>query len=186
MTRLFIALNIPNEIKENIFYHIKKIIPEFNTFKWEQPHKVHLTLKFIGNFDEKIIPQLESSLGFISESEQYKCTLGDFNFFYRNKKPSIFFIDLLTEKSIEPFVNKINDVLAKFNISVEKKDFKSHLTLLRLKGHEDISTLKLLMNSGIPKEEFIASDVVLYKSELNPSGSVYTGLKIYKLKRSIL
>lgn len=186
MNRLFIALNIPDEIKENIFYHIEKVVPDFNTFRWEKPHKVHLTLKFIGNFDEKHLPELKSDLDFISDFEQYKCSLGGFNFFYRNKKPAIFFLDLITDKDISLLANRLNDTLKKFNVPVETKDFKTHLTLLRLKGHEDISSLIQLKNSGIPNQEFFAGDVVLYKSTLNPSGSVYTALNIYKLKRSIL
>jgi 2'-5' RNA ligase len=49
MIRLFVALEIPGEIREYIFEQLKKSLPEFDRFKWEKKEKIHLTLKFIGN-----------------------------------------------------------------------------------------------------------------------------------------
>ena len=53
MIRLFVALNIPQNIKEEIIRLRNRIITNPLDYKWEGPDKLHLTLKFIGEVDEK-------------------------------------------------------------------------------------------------------------------------------------
>ena len=48
MIRLFIALKIPEEIKDKIFGYCFDAIENAVGYKWEAKDKVHLTLKFIG------------------------------------------------------------------------------------------------------------------------------------------
>lgn len=182
MIRLFVALEIPDFIKENISLELKRMTPDYEKFKWEPENKIHLTLKFIGSVKEELVSEIESSLNFITEFESYKCETANFNFFYRNGKPSIFYLNFNSDKNLKALSSEINEKLAKFDISEEKKDFKVHLTLLRLKGHEDISPLEFIRTQGVPKTQFIADEVVLYKSKLQPKGSVYTKLKTYKLR----
>ena len=63
----------------------------------------------------------------------------------------------------------------------EKRPFKPHLTLLRLKGGEDPRLLENLLSYETPHEEFMADEIALMKSELLPKGSIYSEVKTFKL-----
>lgn len=184
MTRLFVSLEIPEPVKDSIYFQLRKMTPVFDNYRWEQKHKIHLTLKFMGSVKEELVSEIGSSLNFISEFESFKCETGNFNYFYRNKKPSIFYLDFSSDKNIGELARKIDRELVKFDIPSEEKDFKIHLTLLRIKGGEDLAPLEFIKSQGIPKQEFIADEAALYKSKLQPYGSVYTKVKSYKLLRS--
>jgi RNA 2',3'-cyclic 3'-phosphodiesterase len=180
MIRLFVALKIPIEIKKDIVNLTKEFLPGFDKYKWEQPEKIHLTLKFIGNIKEELLNEVKNKISFISEYKKFECGLDKFDFFYRNGKPSIFFMKLQMDERINEMVTKLNDELELLNIPRETKKFHVHLTLLRLKGNEEIEPLKEMTNK-ILNNKFFADEVSLYQSKLLPHGSVYKELLKYKL-----
>ena len=76
MTRLFVALKIPDEIKKKIFELRNEILPEWGKYNWEKEDKIHLTLKFIGEVDDNKIGQISQSLNFIGNyCNIFSCSL---------------------------------------------------------------------------------------------------------------
>jgi len=181
MTRLFIALIIPLHIREEIVKLRKGFLAGTATYKWEPIDKIHLTIKFIGEVKDEMVDNIIKKISFVEVYNKFECCLTGFDFFYRSGKPSIFYSSLQIDKVIIEVVRKINSGLEEFGVQVEKKDFKTHLTLLRLKGYEDIEPLKEICKNKL-NIRFIADTIVLYKSRLHPHGSEYIELKNYKLR----
>lgn len=182
MNRLFIALNIPEEIKDNII-EIRNSVQQSKNFKWEPKEKLHLTLKFIGEVDRSILNPIIDELNFIENYSVINCCIFKFDFFFRNKKPSILWAGLKTDETLLQLVDDLNDRLKKLSIPIEEKKFKSHLTLLRLKNDPGINFVNSFKNFTFEPIIFTANSVSVIKSELNPSGSKYFELKNYKLKQ---
>ena len=180
MIRLFIALEIPGEIRNLIVNERKKIIE--SGMRWEPVEKLHLTLKFIGNFDENLVEELAISLSFIENFHSFNVSLSGYGFFFVRKSPKILWLGLSTDDNLFKLVSDLNKHLVKFKIPVEEKMFKPHLTLLRVPRDGDSDLLNLFRGIKVPEKSFIADHVILYKSELSPKGSKYTPLKVYKLK----
>ena len=67
MRRIFIALKIPEYIQKKIISHRIKAYPDYQIFKWEPINKLHITLKFIGDFFERV-----ALLNFIFHSRNRK------------------------------------------------------------------------------------------------------------------
>ena len=84
MNRLFIALNLPAEIIEEIFSIRKAVNQDKIKGKWEPKEKLHLTLKFLGDVEELktnfIIEKLDPILKDITGIQ---CEYDKFGFFYR-------------------------------------------------------------------------------------------------------
>lgn len=180
MIRLFVALKIPFNIKEEIVNLRREILPGFEIYKWEPAEKIHLTLKFIGNIKEELLSEIINRISFIGENRKFECGLTNFGFFNRQGKPAILFIRLKIEERLKAIVDRLNLELEILDIPVEKREFKAHITLLRLRGNEDIEVLRKM--SGIElNRKFSADEVVLYKSLLLPHGAKYTELKNFKL-----
>jgi 2'-5' RNA ligase len=181
MIRLFIALKIPLHIREEIVKLSKGFLSGTANYKWEPIEKIHLTLKFIGEVKEELVDSIKEKISFVEDYNKFECGLSNFGFFYRSGKPSIFFVRLQMDDTINEVVRILNSELNKLGIQPEKKEFKVHLTLLRLKGHEDLEPLNEISKSEL-KRTFTADEIVLYKSRLLPHGSEYKELKSYKLR----
>jgi 2'-5' RNA ligase len=180
MIRLFIALKIPLHIRKEIVNFTKEFLPGYDKYKWEQLDKVHLTLKFIGDIKEELVNEVIKKISFMNEYKKFECGLDKFDFFYRNGKPSIFFLKLQMEERINELVIRLNKELEILNIPLEKKEFHAHLTLLRIKGNEEIDPLKK-MTETVLKDKFIADEIALFQSRLLAHGSTYKELLNYKL-----
>ena len=67
-------------------------------------------------------------------------------------------------------------------IPVDKRDFRVHLTLLRIKTNLGKDFITGFEQFIIPETKFIAEDISLFRSELLPEMSKYTEIKKYNLK----
>ena len=183
MTRLFVALKIPDEIKKKIFEIRNEILPDWGKYKWEKEVKIHLTLKFIGEVNENKVGQISQSLNFIENYFKFDCTLSRFGFFFRRGAVKILWAGLSADDVLYDIVQKINDTLETLSIPKEEQKFKSHLTLLRIKNQDSYRfPVKVFEEFTVPEIKFTADEALLIKSELLPETSKYTEIKKYKLK----
>lgn len=181
--RLFVALIIPDETKNQIKGIRKNIFPDEDKFKWEDDSKVHLTLKFIGEVKEEILEPITKELNFLEHFQKVNCTLEKFGFFFKAKdEPRILWLGLNLNKAIYSIVEELNQRLSKFSIPIEHRKFKAHLTLLRIKNDVPKDFISKFSNAKIPENNFSANEIVLMKSELTANGSTYKEIKKYYLK----
>ena len=182
MARLFISLNLPEEIRDNINSLIMEVDPQEKKLKWEPKEKLHLTLKFMGDVDNNRVNSIAEDLCFIENFETINCETTQFGFFFTRNQPRILWLGLHTDKIIFNLVQELNSRLEKFLIPRERKRFTSHITLLRIRGNTSEGFVERFQKFNVPKIKFCASEVSLMKSELLPLGSVYNEIKKYKLK----
>jgi 2'-5' RNA ligase len=183
MIRLFIALKIPGEIKEQIISLRKSAYNGPEKFRWENPDKLHLTLKFIGDVQEQITGDIVNSISFIENYNRFNCAFTGFGFFFNNGLPKILWAGLKTDQKPAELAEKLNNIFSvHFSVPAEHRKFKPHLTLLRIKDKVDSKFIDSFTNFRTEAIPFIAHEIALIKSELSPSGSVYTELKNFNLK----
>jgi len=182
MIRLFVALKIPEYVKDQIFENCDQVLGKFSDYKWESKEKIHLTLKFIGDVEDNLLPEIINEISFVTDYFAFNCTISKFGFFFRNSEAKILWCNLETDERINILVKQLNDKLSKFNIEVEKRKFKGHLTLLRIKNKVNEKFIKKFKEFDFSSIHFIANQIALIQSFLKPSGSEYKVLKIYELK----
>ncbi len=182
MIRLFIALIIPDEVKSILRNHCNNVLEKSSDYKWEEKDKIHLTLKFIGEVEEGILPQIMNELEFVINFSSFNCSISKFGFFYRFNEAKILWCNLDTDDSINSLVDELNLRLKKFNIEPETRKFKGHLTLLRIKRKVSEDFIRSFKEYKFSPIKFTASEIALVQSVLKPGGSEYKVLKIYELK----
>ena len=74
MIRLFVALIIPDEVKNQIVEIRKRIFPDEGIFRWEDNSKAHLTLKFIGEVKEDLLESIINELNFLEHFNKINCS----------------------------------------------------------------------------------------------------------------
>ena len=182
MIRLFVALKIPDVIRQKIITYRKEAYEGSENFKWEPEEKLHVTLKFIGDVKEEIVPEISEELLSLEKFGSLQCSLNKFGFFFKNNVPKILWIGIKSDPEVFSIVKSLNSSLEKFSIPKDNRKFKSHITILRLKGHPGEKFIESFRNFSFPESRFIADEIILYKSQLLPAGSKYTEIKKYKLK----
>ncbi len=180
--RLFIALDLPEFIIDEIT-EIRKSIYNDDSIRWESKEKLHITLKFLGDVDTGLIPEFSRTLETVcSGSSGIELKYKSFGYFYRNRIPKILWLGFDYDDNLINLNNTINDSFERFGFEREKRKFKPHITLLRIKGKENRKKLDSFLDFELPERSFTCSSVTLFKSDLTPQGSVYTKIEKFKLK----
>ena len=182
-SRLFIALEIPGDLLDEFIEIRDEIYGSCDRVKWEPKEKLHLTLKFLGdtldNKIEKISKKIEK---IVNKSSHINLNFTTFGMFYKQNSPKILWASLKTSEQLLNLVNNINREMEDLGLKKKKRKYKPHLTILRMRGKEDLERLNYFLESDISDLMFEAKTVTLYRSKLLRSGSVYEKVKSFELK----
>ena len=61
--RLFVAIEIPQEIRQQLVASCRELRPRLPKARWVRSELMHLTLLFLGETDREIVPELDRQLG---------------------------------------------------------------------------------------------------------------------------
>ncbi|MFH2037319.1 MAG: RNA 2',3'-cyclic phosphodiesterase [Candidatus Zixiibacteriota bacterium] len=183
--RLFIAIPFDHKVESFLGKIIGDLKESTARVKWVDPHNIHLTLKFLGETDEKLVPKISESLEKIALCYQPMTGIIDIVGAFPNpNKARVVWAGM--SKSIEPLValaDEIDRAMSEFGFEKETRKFKSHLTLGRPKDPRNVGNLpQLLQNYRLEPLETNYDTIVLFKSQLTPQGPIYTRLFETKLK----
>ncbi len=177
--RLFIALKFPEEITEEIVRLRKEAFQDYISLKWEPQEKLHLTLKFLDDVEiSKIEKITETIKNTVQNYEKIKAEFDRFGFFL----PRILWLGLRVDEHLFSLVKDLNISLKKLNFEQESRNFKPHITILRIKEKLNPEFVESFKNFKIPSLNFQMKDVVLMKSELQKGGSIYNEISSFYLK----
>lgn len=180
ISRLFIALDIPNDEIYKLIDLRDEIYGVPNDLRWEDVTKMHITLKFLGDVGENISELLMRRLEEV-EFEKISAKFNKFSFFKKNGSLKILFANLLENKKIIELFNLIEEECGLLGFEKETRKFYPHLTLLRIKDNENIERLLKFNNYQIKNTEFNINSFSVIKSELLRTGSEYTIVKRFNL-----
>ena len=185
MLRLFVAIEISKEIRDSLAALQEELRITCPEIRWVKPENIHLTLKFLGNVKEALVPEILHSLS------RALLGLDDFVFevkgtgaFPAEGRPRVMWVGISQgADKIFAFHSKIKQALASFDFEEEKNEFAAHLTIGRLKDEVDTEKLKemLVLKKDKKFGECACGHISIIKSDLRPEGPVYTILEKIKL-----
>lgn len=179
-SRLFIALDIPENILDNLIEQRDGIYDSADELKWEGKDKLHITIQFLGDVGENITDLLIKQFDEI-KFDAISTKFDKFQLFKKDGILKIMFAGIEENNSIMEFQQLIKNECQLLGFDSVNKKYHPHLTLLRIKGNEDISKLVKFNNHKINGEEFNITRFSIVKSELKPNGSEYSIVKSFKL-----
>lgn len=178
--RLFIAIELSDEIRDTLSQIQSHLKYAGADVKWVEKDNIHLTLKFLGEVDEKKAEEIKSVLCEIAKTTKpFETTLKDIGAFPKIESPRVIWAGL--DKGViesRALAAKIDDELSKIGFEKETRPFAAHLTVGRVRSPKNKEALKekvLCYRSSVISPH-IASSVVLFQSTLTPKGPIYTKL----------
>jgi 2'-5' RNA ligase len=178
--RTFIAVELP----EKIISSISRVQEDIRSYgfkvRWVRPKNIHLTLKFLGNVKKADIDKVGEAI-FKSVKGYSPITLKakGIGTFPGIKRPRVIWVGISGQLDLIIGLHKaLDEKLEAIGFPRENRSFKGHLTLGRIKAKIDPRRFGDALNEfvGFESESFVADRIVLFKSELKPSGAVYTKL----------
>lgn len=152
--------------------------------KWVKPENIHLTLKFLGEIDDKAREKITKIMEDIAVKEKPFCIrLFSPGAFPKINLPRVIWIGIdKGDSQIKQIAKALEEEIAKVGIPKENRPFSSHITLGRVRS--DLNREKLVKNlenlaSNSPQDspEFMVAKITLFKSTLTPRGPIYEVLK---------
>jgi 2'-5' RNA ligase len=187
MKRLFIAIKI-NCTKEFISFlnHIESELTD-EVIKWIKPANIHITLAFLGNTKEQLIPELSEALSKITcDFAPFNLTLKGCGVFKNLQNPNVIWAGIDADNIIFKLKTKLDFVLENFGFAVDKRPFKPHLTIGRPKSIRNKELLKELLNK-YQEKVYLKQEVenlILFESLLYTTDPVYEEIKVFNLSLS--
>ena len=176
--RLFIAIEIPEEVKEYIQRIQGTINDTSNKIKFVKKNQIHLTLKFLGEVQPNISEEIKDTLRNI-KFKPFSVHLDKIGVFPNESNIRVVWVGLNPEEPVLELQKSIDEDLKK--LFKKEKDFKAHITLARVKfinNKEEFNNK--LKNINIENKKIDVNGFGLVKSTLTPEGPVYEDLEIYK------
>jgi len=179
--RTFIAIELPVEIKEAMAEVQAELRKSDADVGWVRPEGVHLTLKFLGDVEEKKVAELGDALreGLKGETPFILQAKG-IGTFPTPRAPRVVWLGVEGEVTrLSALAKTVEEICANLKFPKEDRPFKAHLTLGRVKSPRGRGALvKMLENfKDADLGEFRADAVSVMKSELQRTGAVYTEMR---------
>jgi RNA 2',3'-cyclic 3'-phosphodiesterase len=193
--RIFIALDIPTEIRQRIERFVEGVYNFAPGARWVRPESLHVTLKFIGEKNSESVEQVKEALAPI-KSSSFDLSFRGCGFFPTVKAARVFWIGIESKPELTALAQRVDEATAALGIAKEEHPFTPHLTLARSgrssgapnwqKADGPNRSFQKLQEklAALPSPEFgtmTAREFFLYESRLMRGGSLYTKIAQFAL-----
>jgi 2'-5' RNA ligase len=184
--RIFIAIPVPGEIKEQalqIKTELSRLKPDI---KWVEYENYHITLKFLGEVKEGQITEIKTRLSMAAQAcPAFSFRTMGIGFFPNKNRPRVMWLGVKGEMNKAQFLGeRVDTYLSELGFEPEKKR-SFHLTLGRIRSErnldETVSTTGSI-NNGLKSCDLLVKHFFLMESRLSSSGPQYLVLEKYDLE----
>ncbi len=158
--------------------------------QWIRPESVHLTLKFLGDIPEECVPDIQTALTRVASGHvRFTVQAKGLGVFPDVRAPRVLWIGLTAHvDALKRLAADVETALDAIGFPPEAKQFHPHLTLARIKEQPRavgrVLAVGRLLEQAAAAGAVPISAIALMKSELKPSGSLYTQLCEVSLKEA--
>jgi 2'-5' RNA ligase len=182
--RAFIAINLPPDVQEcleQVSAKLKSQIGE-KSVRWVSIPNIHLTLKFLGDVSENnldVLKEIISAEAALQKPMEF--SIGRLGAFPKTLRPRVVWVGVEAPPELVAIQRGIESRTAKVGYPKDKREFSPHLTLGRVSRNATPSEVRQIGEVlQASKVGFLGvarvPSIHLFKSDLQPTGAVYTKL----------
>ncbi len=178
--RSFIAIEIPDVIKKEMTEAQRRLKSSGAEASWPRSEGIHLTLKFLGEVPEiRITEIMEGIRQSVAGIAPFRLEVGGIGTFPGPRNARVAWIGLSGDtETLKRLQAEVEDAMARLGLERDERPFTPHLTIGRIRYIRSrdrwLKTLEEIRDIKLPG--FDVTSIRLMKSELKPSGAVYTEL----------
>lgn len=168
MPRLFAALEIPKDVAQSL----SLLRGGLQGARWIDVENYHLTLRFIGDIDERTADDVLDAFDYVAKQE-FELQLNGIDIF-GSKKPRALYANVIVSPALNALQSAIDSQCRRIGIMPDGRKFTPHVTLARLR-HVNPFTLRdyLDARSNFKSTAFNVSNFVVMSSKNSRGGGPY-------------
>lgn len=195
--RIFIALDIPAEVRKRLTEYMERVRSYAPDARWARVEGLHVTLKFVGEASDELVQKMKIALATVKESP-FEVKFEGVGFFPNPKAARVFWAGVNGGEALPELASAIDAALGKLGVAREEKAYHPHLTLARTSTHP-LRELRPLLDQpqpspqraptprplGTPQPQFgtmTAREFFMYQSKPQKGGSKYIKLERFGLE----
>ncbi|MDD2921374.1 MAG: RNA 2',3'-cyclic phosphodiesterase [Anaerolineales bacterium] len=190
LLRAFIAIEFPKHTRDAVAQQTAQLRQTLGNdiIRWVPPENMHLTLKFIGEVAASHLSFLKQMISHAADSyPQFDLQLSGLGSYPATRPPRVLWIGIHAPNILIALQKDIEAGAARLGYEPEERPFAPHLTLGRTRQNAnpaELPKIRAALNAiQLGKIDTAQIDSVhLFKSDLNPGGSIYTKLFSAPLK----
>ena len=182
--RTFVALPLPDEWIGQLAATIEELSRALPSgVRWVSPEGIHLTLKFLGATDSRIVPRiLDAIVENFGDSSPPLLTLSTLGTFPAGRNPRVIWAGVSGgSESLEDLHQRAEHAVHNLGWTPDGRPFRPHLTLGRVRDRVNARQREAISvavaRARLPAVRSWSPDTVrLYRSVLTPRGAQYSSL----------
>ncbi len=183
MPRLFVAIDLPDATKDRVLSLRQDDLPPG---RWTRREALHLTLHFIGNVPEAVARAYQRALAQVA-APAFALRIEGVGQFPIEARPRVIWAGVENTPPLRVLYEAVGNALESEGFIRERRRFHPHITLMRFKKplRRGPASKWIQAHLDFYTEPFRVEQFILYESDLQPSGAVYTKRKVYNLAGQI-
>jgi RNA 2',3'-cyclic 3'-phosphodiesterase len=186
--RVFCAIDIPEHVKSFIADHAERLAHQFPDarVKLERSRKLHITLKFLGEIEVESLGELSRAAErAVADFRPFKVAVERKGVFPKVGKPRVLWLGITDEtRQLARLQQALEDACVEAGFARQLRSFKPHLTIARiLSSHRTQGLVAAHLNANFCPQGFKVGEILIMRSELLPSSSVYTTISRHLLRK---
>src|SRR5260370_18804905 len=129
--RLFVALEIPSAVRENLGTLLKSLRAVSPQTRWVRTENLHMTLKFIGEVEDPELAAIRGVLAGVRSDQPVTLDFRGLGFYPNDKHPRVLWAGTVASPNLLTLAAGIDNAMETLGIPRERRSFSPHLTLAR-------------------------------------------------------
>ena len=149
-SRVFVAIELDTASAGSIARLVQGLKAKLPDVRWSRPEQLHLTLKFIGEVDNRELPQFCQALREACAGiDAFSLELGGLGAFPKNKPPRVVWVAAEDPQGVlGTLAERLDERMSALGIPRENRAFTPHLTLGRVSKGADLQRLQQAMEQA--------------------------------------
>jgi len=184
--RLFVAIDIPEDVRSAIAGLVSKLRPACRNARWVRLEGLHVTLKFIGETSLEGCDAIQAALASIHSRAPFSITFRGLGFFPDERRPHVLWAGVKGGTELAALAGEIEAALAALGVPLEEREFNAHLTLARMESPRILEAFQDAVKKAgrLSFGRATVEEFHLYQSVLKPGGAEYTRLATFSFAGS--
>lgn len=180
MPRLFVAIRPPASVRDAL---IDAMDFGVEGARWQDDDQLHLTLRFIGDVDEREVEDIVLAFSDI-RAPSMPVALSGIGAFDGRGRVTTLWIGAQPRETLDALHRKIDQALIRLGQPPERRAYLPHVTLARMDRRASGCGAWVAANAGLALEPFTATAFELIESDLSSDGARYETIERFALRPS--
>ena len=181
--RSFFAIPISTTCRQEINKVVLELLKDLpSVIRWVNKENLHITLKFMGEFNPKDIGPIKNKLeSVLSTTKQFNLIFQNLGVFPTERKPKVIWIGITSPTQLKHLFEEVEKASLALGYPSEERGFSPHITIGRVKNdlhNQDLFQIgRVIQNRKIGEQcKSQVKGITLFQSKLTPVGPVYSEL----------